>query len=315
MEVYWNLDDVQREGNSALTVGTFDGVHRGHQFILEELKRQASRISGPATVVTFHPHPRLVLRGDDRPPLRILTTPEEKIDILQGLGISRLVIIPFTTEFSKTSSIDFVENILWGRLGFQVFVIGHDHGFGKNREGDVETLRLLKGKLGFDVVEVPPFTVNGVVVSSTKVRKLLEAGAVAEAAKLIGRPYGLQAEVVSGDGRGRLLDFPTANLKPLSPAKLIPRDGVYAVFVYLDGERFSGMMNIGVRPTFGEEERTLEVHLHDFDRDIYGKVARVEFIERIRDERRFATPELLQQQLQEDQQKTLNVLKEVQIGG
>ncbi len=315
MEVYWNLDDVQQEVGSALTVGTFDGVHRGHQFILEELKRQAKRVSGPSTVVTFEPHPRLVLQRADQPPLKILTTPEEKIDILRDLGIDRLVIIPFTVAFSKTSSIEFVRDILWRRVGFRVFVIGHDHGFGKNREGDVHTLRQLQKDLEFDVVEVPSFAAEGVVVSSSKVRRLLQEGHVREAAKLLGRPYQIAVRVVPGDGRGRQLDFPTANLQPLSPHKLIPRDGVYAVFVHLDGRQHSGMLNIGERPTFGGRQRTIEVHLHDFNREIYGMTLRIEFIDRIRDEQRFATPERLQEQLQEDRIKTLNVLREVQTGG
>lgn len=315
MEVYWKLDEVQRQNRSALTVGTFDGVHRGHQFILDELKRQAARIGGITTVVTFHPHPRLVLHRDDRPPLKILTTPEEKIDILASLGIDRLVILPFTVEFSKTGSIEFVRRFLWQGVGFQVFVIGHDHGFGKNREGDVHTLQELAQELGFGVVEVPPYTVDGVVVSSTKVRRLLQEGRVAEAAKLLGRPYRLEARVVTGEGRGRQLDFPTANLKPLAEDKLVPGDGVYAVFVYLDGEQHSGMLNIGVRPTFGGDQKTIEVHVHDFDSDLGGQILRVDFIQRIRDERHFPSPDLLQQQLREDRQKTLTVLQEARSGG
>jgi riboflavin kinase/FMN adenylyltransferase len=315
MEVIWNLDDVERGVDSALTVGTFDGVHRGHQSILAELTLRAKRASSTTTVVTFDPHPRLVLRRKDQPALRILTTSEEKIEILQGLGIDRVVIIPFTLEFSKTSSTDFVRHILWEKIGFSIFVIGHDHSFGKNREGDVGTLRQLQGELGFEVVEVPPFAVGDVVVNSTKVRRLLEGGRVGEARKLLGRPYQMSVEVVGGSGRGRQLDFPTANLRPVSADKLVPSDGVYAVFAYLDGEKHRGMLNIGVRPTFDDGGRTIEVHLHDFHRDIYGKLLRLEFIERIRDERRFATSELLRRQLQEDRERSLNLLGEAQSGG
>ena len=309
MEINWDLNLVKRNQNSVLTVGTFDGVHQGHIFIIKELKKRAVRRSAQATLVTFRPHPQLVLRSHDKPDLRILTTVEEKIDILKKLNIDRVVVIHFTRDFSNTTSNDFVQNILFGSIGFSEIVIGHDHAFGKNRQGNFRTLKMLGMKIGFSVDELPSYSLDGTVISSTKIKNLLQEGKVKAANKFLGRNYFFSGKVVKGDGRGKSLKFPTANIQPTSEDKLIPRDGVYAVFVYLGRNKFKGMMNIGIRPTFNSLQHTIEIHILDFNQDIYDKSIKVECVNRIRNEIRFFNSEELVNQLENDRIKCLKILE------
>ena len=270
MKVDWNLENVERQANSVLTVGTFDGVHKGHKFILEELKKRGANRGAQTTVVTFNPHPQLVLKLRDRPAIQILTTIEEKIDILKDFGIDRAVVIEFTKEFSNTNSVDFVRKELFEKIGFCEIVIGHDHAFGKNREGGIRTLRSLGAELKFAVDDLPVYEVDGIVLSSTKIRDLLRIGKIKEANDYLGRPYSFEGRVIEGDRRGRELGFPTANIAVNTPDKLIPGDGVYAVYIEFNGRKFKGMMNIGMRPTFDSLQHTAEVHIFDFNEDIYG---------------------------------------------
>lgn len=309
MEIFWDLKGVKRNQNSVLTVGTFDGVHLGHQFILAELKKRAGRRGAQSTLVTFRPHPQLVLKSSNKPNLKILTTVEEKISILKAIDIDRVVVIQFTKEFSNTTSNDFVQNILFNNIGFSEIVIGHDHAFGKNRAGNIRTLKMLGVKLGFTIDELPAYTVNGVVVSSSKIRELLKEGKIKEANKLLGHNYLFSGKVVKGDGRGTHLQFPTANVRPLSEVKLMPPDGVYAVFVYLEGGKYKGMMNIGVRPTFGTMQHTIEIHILDFTQDIYNEILTVEFVDRIRSEIPFSNSDELVNQLENDRRRSLNILE------
>lgn len=308
MDIFWDINSVKRYQNSVLTVGTFDGVHLGHQFILKELKRRANKPDTQTTLVTFRPHPQLVLKSLDKPKLQILTTIEEKIDILKASNINRVVVINFTEEFSKISSHDFVHKILFEKIGFNEIVIGHDHAFGKNREGGISTLRTLALELGFKVDELPALRVEGKVVSSSEIRGLLREGKVERASKLLGRNYFFSGQVVKGDGRGKSLSFPTANIKPASEDKLIPQDGVYAVYTHLGGEKYQGMMNIGSRPTFGALPHTVELHIFDFDKSIYGQNLKIEFVGKIRNEIRFANPHDLVQQLEKDKERSLAIL-------
>jgi len=316
-QVFRHLEEVQHDPNSVITVGTFDGLHRGHQAIIAELKKEARARRGNATVVTFDPHPQVVLQRPDKPPVQILTATEEKIALLQREHVDRLMVIPFTLEFSRLASENFVREILLQRLGLQAMVIGHDHGFGKNREGDFATLQKLGSELGFAVREVPPFELEGVALSSTKVREALLSGEVEKASEYLGRSYALRGVVARGDQRGRTLGFPTANLQPSDANKLTPANGVYAVWVEIVNspeprhaaeKKHPAMMNIGLRPTFGKLARTIEAHLLDFSGDLYGATLNVHFAARLRSEQKFDSPQALRAQLQRDKEASAMIL-------
>jgi riboflavin kinase/FMN adenylyltransferase len=311
-KIFRRLEEVQLDSHSVITVGTFDGLHRGHQAIIATLKKEARARKGSATVVTFDPHPQAVLQRPDKPPVQILTTTEEKIALLQRENVERLLVIPFTLEFSRTSSEIFVREILHRRAGLQAMVIGHDHGFGKDREGDFATLQRLGNELGFAVREVPPFEVNGVTLSSTKVREALLNGEVEKAAEYLGRAYTWRGGVERGDQRGRLLGFPTANLRPIEESKLTPANGVFAVWIEIekpehDPKKYPAMMNIGMRPTFGKLTRTIEAHLLDFSGDLYGMTLNIHFVARLRSEKKFDSPQALIAQLQRDREASLKI--------
>ncbi|MFQ5769089.1 MAG: bifunctional riboflavin kinase/FAD synthetase [bacterium] len=308
MQIYWDLKSVKRYENSILTVGTFDGIHLGHQLILQELKKRAVKREAQTTLVTFNPHPQLVLKTPHKPALQILTTITEKIDILQNVRMDRVIVIEFTKEFSNTKSYDFVKNVLFDKIGFCEIVIGHDHAFGKNREGDIQTFRTLGAELGFTVDELPAFDIDGRVVSSTAIRNMIQAGHIKQANRALGRNYFFSGKVVRGEGRGKSLNYPTANITATSKDKLIPADGVYAVYLHLRNDTFKGMMNIGMRPTFNAAERTLEVNIFDFNEVIYGENVKVEFVDKIRDEIHFLNPDELVKQLDKDMEKSLCLL-------
>lgn len=307
MQIYWTIDDLVREESSINTVGTFDGLHRGHQTILQEVRREADERRAMATVVTFSPHPQIVLRNANRPPVKILTTDDEKIALLEAARIDRVVVIPFTLEFSKTASAAFVRDILFQRIGMSGAVLGHDHGFGKNRQGDFAEMAQLGRELGFTVRELPPFEMDGVALSSTRVRELLLHGEVSKAARLLGRPYQFSATVVRGEGLGRELGFPTANLQPDNMDKLVPVSGVYAVRVRAGPQVLPGMMNIGMRPTFQGTRQTIEVHIFDFEENLYGRKLTIEFVERLRAEQRFDSKAALIAQLERDREAAREV--------
>jgi riboflavin kinase/FMN adenylyltransferase len=309
MEVFSNLHGVRKDSESVLTVGTFDGVHRGHQFIIEKLRERASALGLRTTLVTFEPHPQLVLKSIDKPNLKILTTAEEKLELLLRLKVDRVVVIEFTKEFARTSSLDFVRTILFETIGFREILIGYDHAFGKDREGDIATLRKMAPEVGFQVDELPAFIVEDTAISSTNIRNLLRSGRPKSAAHFLGRNYTLTATVVRGEGRGKTLQFPTANLRPVSTEKVVPGDGVYAVFISLGNDRHKGMMNIGMRPTFDSLQHTLEVHIFDFDSEIYDQRVTVEFVDKIRSERRFASAGDLVKQLELDKMNSLKTLE------
>ncbi|MDZ7289104.1 MAG: bifunctional riboflavin kinase/FAD synthetase [candidate division KSB1 bacterium] len=318
--IYRRLEEVQFDPRSVITVGTFDGLHCGHQAIIRTLKEQAQLRHASTTVITFDPHPQMVVQRSDKPPVQILTTTEEKAALLREENIDRIVVIPFTLEFSRTSSEAFVREILFQRIGMQAMVIGHDHGFGKNREGDFTTLQKLGKELGFTVHELPPFRMDGVTLSSTRVREALLQGEVEKAARYLGRPYCLRGTVTGGEGRGKLLGFPTANLLPNYERKLVPANGVYAVWVEgnllahgrttgQSNSRYPAMMNIGYRPTFGKTARSLEVHVIDFSGDLYGAALAVHFVARLRNEQKFDSAQALVEQLWRDKETSYQVLK------
>jgi riboflavin kinase/FMN adenylyltransferase len=302
------LDNVEREENTVLTVGTFDGVHAGHRAIIDTVVAKANERGGRSVLVTFDPHPRNIINpGDDG--IKLLTTLEERCEILEELGIDRMIVIPFDRDFSLLSSEEFIRDIIHKKIGVSEFVIGYDHHFGRNREGTIETIEKLGTELGFDSYVVSKHEVGEKTVSSTAIRNAIsEDGNIEQATDFLQRPYRLNGTVVHGDKRGKAIGFPTANIKPEHVNKIIPKEGVYAVKVRINGDWFNGMMNIGTRPTFDGEQQTLEVHLFNFETDIYGKEVQVRFFKRIRDEKKFNGKEELIEQLKEDKKLTQQLL-------
>ena len=294
------LDGLTCCPESVLTVGTFDGVHLGHRAILSDIIQRAKNSNGLSTLVTFDPHPREVLQGRLLPRL---TSVDERADLLASLGLGRMIVLPFTEKFSEMSAEQFVTELLVKRIGLQSIVVGHDHRFGKGRKGDIELLVSMGGQYGFNVNVIGPQTVDGVVVSSRKVRRVLrDEGDVSLAAQLLGRPYCLTGTVILGDSRGRELGYATANLALLDPQKIIPAHGIYAVSVLISGVRKGGMMSIGTRPAVKESTGVhLEVHLFDFNDNIYGEELTVHFLQRIREERNFPSMTMLQVAMQGDE--------------
>lgn len=301
------LKDMVHDDNTVVTVGTFDGVHEGHRALMETVVRRAEAKGARSVVVTFDPHPRTIINPKNS--VKLLTSLQERADILHTLGVDILCVIPFTRDFSLYSSEAYVREVIYDRIGISEFVIGYDHHFGRDRAGTIETLEKLAPELGFDVQVVSRREMGDITISSTKIRtELQEKGDVVTAAQLLGRPYILNGLVIHGDERGRTIGFPTANLRQEHPDKIIPKNGIYAVKVRVDGTWFGGMMNIGVRPTFSGEDVRLEVHIFDFDQLIYGKTIQVHFIKRIRDEQKFASAEALVKQLNMDKKAAAKVL-------
>ena len=293
-------------GGSTVTVGTFDGVHLGHQAVLREIAARARAAGRASVLVTFEPHPLEVVNPQAAPPL--LTTGPERQEILAQTPLDYALFLRFDRQLAGYSPEEFVTRVLLDRCGTRELVIGHDHGFGRGRSGDVETLRRLGAVYGFEVDVVGAVDFGDQHVSSSRIRRAVAGGDLATAARMLGRPYQVSGLVGHGERRGRLLGVPTINLTGVPPQKLLPPDGVYAVRVEWRGGRAGGMMNQGPRPTVQDSRRSLEAHLFDFDGDLYGEWVRVEWVERLRDVERFASLEALQQQLQRDRARALAVL-------
>jgi riboflavin kinase/FMN adenylyltransferase len=290
---------------ACLTVGTFDGVHRGHQGVISLMRKTADAQGLRVVVVTFDPHPQIVLAKPGREPLALLTTIEERCERLAHVGVDEVVVIPFTHEFAQTSAESFIRQLV-STIDVQHFFIGHDHAFGKDRGGNEELLRHLGVELGFDVERIPPLETDGLVVSSTLVRAALKSGDVEAATAMLGKPYALRGTVVQGDGRGRTLGIPTANIIPTNPHKLMPANGVYVVSMLIDGSEHVGMANIGVRPTFTNDTAPiLEVHILQFDNDLYNTTLDVQFHARLRGEQKFGSREEFLAQLEHDKKQTV----------
>lgn len=326
MKIHRNIDQLPVIKNAVVTIGTFDGVHQGHRQILNQLKEEAAKIKGETVIITFHPHPRKVLRSD-KPGIQLINTIEEKTELLSNEGVGHLVIVPFTQEFSKLTAKEYVEDFLIKKFHPHTVIIGYDHHFGQGREGDYRLLEEYEKGGGFKLKEIPQHILNASAVSSTRIRAAILNGKIEEANELLGYPFFFEGFVVEGDKLGRKLGYPTANLKIEEEEKLVPGDGVYAVEVgsrfpinpdyyreEMTGVRsqeppaFKGMMNIGVRPTLGGTRRVIEVNIFDFDEDIYRNRLRVYVKKRLRDEQKFNGLEELKAQLANDKQDALKAL-------
>lgn len=305
MRIYYSIDDFSPVKNAVVTSGTFDGVHVGHKKILSRLTEAARKNGGETVVITFWPHPRLVLYPDDKN-LRLLNTFEEKAELLKKQGVQHLLRIPFTKEFSQLSSEEFITKILVEKIGTKKLVIGYDHHFGKNREGSFEQLKLNGPKYGFEVEEIPKQDVDHVTVSSTTIRKSIESADLETANQLLGQPYMLSGRVVKGDQIGRQIGYPTANIEIDSIHKLIPADGIYAAHVRHADTIYKGALYIGNRPTVGGTRKVIEANIFNFTKEIYGESLTIEFHKFIRGDMKLDSLEALKQQIAIDKENVLS---------
>jgi len=298
-----SLDEFR---DAFVTIGNFDGVHLGHQYIIKMLVKEAHEDNRKAAVIAFDPHPQMVLHPEKRP-FYLITSLEEKIKLLKELGVDAVILIPFSLEFSRMTAEDFVCQFLSYKLHIKKIFIGYDYTFGKDKVGNAMFLVDFGNRLGFDIDIINAIRIDDTVVSSTRIRNAILEGDVNTVIRPLGRPYNLSGIVVEGNMRGGSLGFHTANIKP--DKELIPAHGVYAVIVHLEGSRYQGVSNIGFNPTFADDRLFIEVHLLDFNRNIYGKSLEVLFIDRIRDEVKFAGPEKLVEQVKRDIEKAKAILK------
>ncbi len=306
MAVFYDTDLLPKFKKAVVTIGTFDGVHLGHLVILNEVARQAREIGGESILVTFEPHPRKLLYPDQS--IQIITPLDEKIQLVTKAGIDHVVVAPFTMDFAKLSAREYITQFLIRLFDPEFIIIGYDHHFGHDRTGDIELLKELQPAHRYQVIEIPAQLIQEAAVSSTKIRKALKDGEVAEASEMMGRPYSLTGIVVEGKRLGRTLGFPTANLRPISSDQIIPSIGIYAVKVEFEGQLLPGMLSIGYNPTVSNDNIiNIEVHLLQFDGDLYGKRLTLQFVERLRDELKFDSLEALRQQLIEDQKATKEI--------
>lgn len=292
-----------------LTIGTYDGVHIGHQKILKRVVALAQKEELVPTVLTLFPHPRMVLQKDDT--IKLLNTIDERIELLKTIGIEKVIVKEFTKEFANLSAKDYVEQILVKELNTKQIVIGYDHHFGKNRSANIDDLKIFAKEFNFKVEEISAQEIEDVTVSSTKIRKALNNGHIEIANAYLGYNYFISGEVVKGKGIGRTLDYPTANIHIKESYKLIPRDGVYVVKSVIDNTTIFGMMNIGTNPTVSGKSRSIEVHFFNFDKDIYGKNLKIEFLHWLRSEQKFESLEALKKQLNIDMTDALDHIKTI----
>ncbi|WP_159421212.1 bifunctional riboflavin kinase/FAD synthetase [Candidatus Kryptonium thompsonii] len=303
-----NINKIVKDPNSIVTVGVFDGVHIAHQEILRRMKEEKLKTGARTVLVTFDPHPQEVLHPNEK--FYILTTIDERIELLSDYDLDIIFVVNFTPEFSNITAEEFCKEIMLGRIGLRKVIVGYNHAFGKNREGNPEKLKGFGEKYGFEVELIPQLLVENNPVSSSKIRSILNEGNVRLASKLLGRYYFINGVVVKGSGRGKELGIPTANIEPISLRKLMPKNGVYVVRVTIDRKHYFGLMNIGYRPTFElDSERVAEVNIFDFDEEIYFKHIKVEFIDRLRDEMKFPTPRELVEQIERDKKDAVKLIE------
>ena len=313
MKIYRDLTQLPDFNNAVLTIGSFDGVHCGHQHIIEQLSNIARKIGGETVLLTFYPHPRieLALQRGEKPEVRLLTTLAEKAALLEKYGIDNLVVIPFNKAFSELSPDAYIQDFLVKHFQPKCIVIGYDHRFGKGRVGDIDYLRKFENQYGYRLAEISPQEVDDIAVSSTKVRDAVSLGDVALAQKLMGHPYSLSGKVIYVQQIGRTLGFPTANIAVESPYKIIPPYGIYAVLVHYQSKDYKGMLYIGDRPSLDDGmQMSIEVHIFDFELDIYHQELQLDFIDYLRADAKFDNLEALQIQLERDRVSALHSLAE-----
>ncbi len=303
LKIYNSIYDFITASKTIVTLGTFDGVHKGHKTILEKLINNSSSSGCESLVLTFFPHPRMVLQQNSD--IRLLNTIDEKAQLLKEAGIDNLIIHPFDHAFSRLTAEEFVKNILVERLNICKIIIGYDHRFGRNRTATIDDLIIYGNEYGFEVEQISAMEVNEVSVSSTKIRNALMAGDIATANEFLGYPYMLTGTVVKGRQLGRTIGYPTANLSIREDYKLIPENGVYVASAVIDGQEVQGMLNIGTNPTVGGTAQTIEIHLFDFEADLYGKQVQVNLHHRLRDEVKFSSVDALKEQLAKDKEDSL----------
>lgn len=308
MKIYSDLASIPKIENLVLTIGSFDGVHKGHQALIKAINQQAKEINGHSGLMTFHPHPRMILQPAKKDSIQLLTTMEERIDRLQQTGLQNLFIVPFSVDFANMLPEQYLQEVVVNTFSPKRLVIGYDHKFGKNRAGNINLLRKYESTYGYKVQEIGRQQMNDITYSSTNIRNLLLTGNIIEANKLLGYNYSLQGVVTHGDKRGREIGFPTANIQLLDEEKLIPQQGVYAVKTTVNDQEYNGMMNIGFRPTFHGMNKTIENHIFAFEKNIYGYTVKVEIVAKIREEQKFENSEALQQQLAKDKQVAMDCL-------
>ncbi len=309
MDIIRDLTATHLTRPTVLTIGSFDGIHRGHQYLIRQVLARAQAIGAASALVTLHPHPKVVLRSTS--PLQFLSTLEERLDLLAPLGLDYAVVFPFSIENSQIRARDFAQ-LLLDHLRMKEILCGKDFALGYKREGTVEFLRALGTEKGFTVTVAEPQAFDGQIISSTRIRELVAQGNLHQAARLLGRPPSVRGRVIKGDQRGRALGFPTANLA-LAERRLIPADGIYAVRVKIGAAWFGGAANIGVRPTFDSGQRLVEVYILDFDGDLYDQVIEIQFIQRLREERKFDSVATLIEQMRRDVAEARRVLDVQQI--
>ena len=306
MRIFDNLKSYSSEKKSILTIGTFDGVHIGHNKILKRLIQDSKKNNLSSLVMTFFPHPRMILNKSHE--IKMIDTIDEKINLLEKTGLDNLIIHPFDNNFSKIRAKEFVEEILVKKLKIKEIIIGYDHKFGKDREASVEDLKKFGKDYMFTVKEIPAQEIDSIAISSTKIRNAILNGEIEKCNKFLGRNFILTGKVVYGDGLGKKIDFPTANIEIKETYKIIPKNGVYLVKTKINSNTYFGMMNIGIRPTVGGRNKSLEIHFFNFKDNIYGKNVSIEIIKKIRDEEKFSSIDQLKIQLKKDEQFCLKLI-------
>ncbi len=310
MNIYTDVEQIEKNENTVITIGSFDGVHLGHKSIFNALLSKSKELNSRSFLVTFSPHPRSVVLKDTT--VNLLTTIREKKELFEKAGIENILVIKFTKEFSQFGYEEFIKKYFVDGIGIKHVVIGYDHKFGKNREGNEAVLKQLGKKYNFGVSVVPPLSMDLENLSSSKIRKALLNGELEKANKYLGRNFYFYGKVVEGARRGRLIGFPTANLEINDPHKLVPKSGVYLVNCSFNSEKYYGLMNIGYRPTFGDVDKSIiEVYIIDFNNNIYGENIRIDFIKRIRDEKKFNSKEELIEQINLDKENVLKFICEL----
>ncbi len=310
MAIFHNISNLPAFTNAVLTIGTFDGVHKGHRAILREVVTHARNVNGESVLITFEPHPRKLLFPDQ--PLGIITPLAEKLQLITETGIQHVVVAPFTLDFARLSASEYIRDFLVEKFQPHTIIIGYDHKFGNDRKGDIKLLENYSANYQYELIEIPAQLIDEATVSSTKIRNAITGGKLEEATQMLGRPYSLKGTVMHGNKLGRTIGYPTANLKPADPDQIIPAIGVYAIKAIYNSTTYGGMLSIGYNPTVTDKrELKIEANLFNFDQDIYDQTLEIQFLKKIRDEQKFASIEALKEQLHLDREECLKITGEI----